>query len=152
MILLLQRVSKASVSVDDSCIAAIGVGLLVLCGFARGDTNELLPRMCERLLHYRVFSDGQGKMNLSVRDIGAELLLVPQFTLAADTRSGNRPGFSTAAEPVLSELLFAEFAARVQAEHGQTQSGRFGANMQVALVNDGPVTFWLQQPPAAASV
>jgi len=147
MILLLQRVSSASVSVDDNCIAAIEAGILVLCGFERGDTEAILPRMCQRLLNYRLFSDAQGKMNLSLRDIHGELLLVPQFTLAADTRKGNRPGFSTAAEPALGKALFARLVTLVQAEHANTLSGRFAAHMQVALVNDGPVTFWLRQPP-----
>jgi D-tyrosyl-tRNA(Tyr) deacylase len=144
MILLLQRVSRASVSVDDNCIASIQAGILVLCGFERDDHAGMLPRMTERLLNYRLFSDAQDKMNLSVRDAGGELLLVPQFTLAADTRKGNRPGFSTAAEPALGRNLFAQWVAMVQSEHAQTSSGRFGAHMQVALVNDGPVTFWLQ--------
>ncbi len=147
MILLLQRVSCAAVSVDDNCIAAIEAGILVLCGFERGDTEAMLPRMCQRLLNYRLFSDAQGRMNLSLRDIHGELLLVPQFTLAADTRKGNRPGFSTAAEPDLGKALFTRFVTLVQAEHANTCSGQFAAHMQVALVNDGPVTFWLRQPP-----
>ncbi|GAB4119246.1 MAG: D-aminoacyl-tRNA deacylase [Wenzhouxiangellaceae bacterium] len=147
MILLLQRVSSASVSVDDNCIAAIGAGILVLCGFERGDDADMLPRMCERLLNYRLFSDTDGKMNLSVKACAGELLLVPQFTLAADTGKGNRPGFSTAAAPRLGRALFVQFVEQVQARHAATQCGRFGADMQVALVNDGPVTFWLQQSP-----
>ena len=148
MILLLQRVRRASVSIDDNCIAAIGTGILVLCGFERDDSTDMLPRMCQRLLNYRLFSDAAGKMNLSVRDVGGELLLVPQFTLAADTRSGNRPGFSCAADPELGQALFAQLMTTVQAEYAQTLSGRFGAHMQVALVNDGPVTFWLQHSAA----
>jgi len=147
MILLLQRVSSASVSVDDNCIANIDAGILVLCGFERGDDADILPRLGERLLNYRLFSDADGKMNLSVVDCAGELLLVPQFTLAADTGKGNRPGFSSAAAPHLGQALFAQFVELVQARHAATQCGRFGAHMQVALVNDGPVTFWLQQSP-----
>ena len=147
MILLLQRVSSASVSVDDNCITAIEAGILVLCGFERGDSEAMLPRMCQRLLNYRLFGDAQDRMNLSLRDIHGELLLVPQFTLAADTRKGNRPGFSPAADPALGAALFEQFVQHVQSNHAATKCGRFGAHMQVALVNDGPVTFWLRQQP-----
>ncbi len=145
MILLLQRVTSAAVTVDDNCIATIGCGLLVLCGFERGDAAPMLPRMAERLLNFRLFGDADGKMNLAVTDVDAGVLLVPQFTLAADTRKGNRPGFSNAAAPAIGRALFDQFVSCVQSRHARTCCGRFGAHMQVALVNDGPVTFWLQQ-------
>jgi D-aminoacyl-tRNA deacylase len=147
MIGLLQRVSSASVSVDGRVIAAIGPGLLVLVGVQRGDGPAQGTRLLQRLLDYRVFADEQGRMNRSLRDTGGGLLLVPQFTLAADTRSGNRPGFSTAAEPALAQALYAGLLAEARATHGVVGSGEFGANMAVQGVNDGPVTFWLQVPP-----
>ena len=144
MIGLLQRVSAARVDVDGRTIAAIGRGLLVLVGVEAGDGAEQAERLLERLLGYRVFPDAAGKMNLSLRDIGGGLLLVPQFTLAADTRSGARPGFSTAAAPEVGARLFAHLAACARARHADVGSGSFGADMQVTLTNDGPVTFWLQ--------
>lgn len=147
MIVLLQRVSQASVSVAGDTIAHIGSGLLALVGFERGDGQSEYSRLGERLLNYRVFSDTDGKMNHSLRDVNADLLLVPQFTLAADTRSGNRPGFSTAAPPVEGAALFKHFSQHISLLHPQTCCGQFGANMQVSLINDGPVTFWLQQKP-----
>ena len=147
MIGLLQRVDGASVEVDGREIARIGKGLLVLVGVARGDDEESADRLLERLVNYRVFADIEGRMNLSVADSGGALLLVPQFTLAADTAKGLRPGFSRAAEPVQAERLFGFMAKRAENRLPGTQSGRFGAHMRVSLVNDGPVTFWIRVPP-----
>ena len=144
MIGLLQRVSEASVGIDGEVIAEIGRGLLVLVGIERSDSDREVERLAERLLAYRVFSDDAGRMNLSVRDIGGNVLLVPQFTLAADTANGSRPGFSRAAGPDLGEELFAKVVARFEILGLPAASGRFGANMQVNSINDGPVTFWLQ--------
>ncbi|MGD2055770.1 MAG: D-aminoacyl-tRNA deacylase [Gammaproteobacteria bacterium] len=144
MIGLLQRVRSASVDIGGVQVAAIGVGLLVLVGVQKGDGMAQAERLLERLLGYRVFADAAGRMNLSVRDTGGGLLLVPQFTLAADTRNGMRPGFSTAADPHTGERLFGRLVAMAQQRHSRVSSGRFGADMQVALVNDGPVTFWLE--------
>lgn len=144
MIGLLQRVREASVNVDGERVAAIGAGLLVLVGVQPDDSEASAARLLERLLGYRVFADGEGRMNRSLRDTGGGLLLVPQFTLAADTRSGTRPGFSTAAPPPLARALFARLVELARAAHAEVGSGRFGADMQVALVNDGPVTFWLE--------
>jgi D-tyrosyl-tRNA(Tyr) deacylase len=148
MIGLLQRVSSAAVRVDGSEIGAIGRGLLVLVGVERGDTQLQADRLLERLLGYRVFNDAAGRMNLSLRDVGGGLLLVPQFTLVADTARGTRPGFSTAAAPEDGRRLFDHAVARAREQHAVVASGRFGADMQVALVNDGPVTFWLRVAPA----
>jgi D-tyrosyl-tRNA(Tyr) deacylase len=147
---LLQRVAHAEVSVDGAVVAAIGRGLLVLIGVEAGDSEAQANRLVERLLGYRVFPDPAGRMNLSLQDIGGGLLLVPQFTLAADTSSGTRPGFSTAAAPEAGRALFEHLVERARAQHAAVGSGRFGADMQVALVNDGPVTFWLRAAPAAA--
>lgn len=144
MIGLLQRVSCASVAVDGVEIASIQRGILVLVGVQREDAEPQAERLLERLLSYRVFADAQGKMNLSLRDINGGLLLVPQFTLAADTSSGARAGFSTAADPARAKTLFEYLRARAQKEWPQTGSGPFGADMKVSLVNDGPVTFWLE--------
>lgn len=144
MIALLQRVSSASVRVGGECIGAIDAGLLVLVGVQPADDEQAAQRLLERLLAYRVFPDAQGRMNLSLADTAGGLLLVPQFTLAADTRKGNRPGFSTAAPPEQAERLFLRFCEFAKAAHGRVETGRFGADMQVALVNEGPVTFWLQ--------
>lgn len=146
MIALLQRVRHAWVEVDAQRIAAIGPGLLVLLGVERDDSPEIADRLLRRLLGYRVFADPQGRMNLSLGDSGGELLLVPQFTLAADTDKGLRPGFTAAANPDDSRELFDYFCAQAQRQ-ARVQLGRFGADMQVGLVNDGPVTFWLQVPP-----
>lgn len=143
MIGLLQRVSQASVSVAGREVGRIERGLLVLVGVQPGDDERTADRLLERMLGYRVFPDAQGRMNLSLRDISGGLLLVPQFTLAADTRKGTRPSFTSAAPPDQGEHLFAYLAARARAQHGTVASGLFGADMQVALVNDGPVTFWL---------
>ncbi len=149
MIGLLQRVTQASVDIEGRCIAAIDRGLLVLVGVQRGDSEREIERLLERLLGYRVFPDEAGRMNRDVRQVGGGLLLVPQFTLAADTRSGTRPGFSTAAAPDEGQRLFERLVERAHALHEPVLAGRFGADMQVALINDGPVTFSLEVPPAA---
>ncbi len=151
MIGLLQRVSQASVDVDGREIARIGAGLLVFVGIERGDDEATTDRLLERLLAYRVFADAGGRMNLSVTDTGGSLLLVPQFTLAADTARGLRPGFSHAAQPAEAERLFAYMAQRAEFRLPDTLCGRFGAHMQVSLVNDGPVTFLLRQGVADSS-
>ncbi len=148
MIGLLQRVTHASVDVEGRCIASIGHGLLVLVGVQRDDSEHELERLLERLLGYRVFPDEQGRMNRDVRQAAGGLLLVPQFTLAADTRSGTRPGFSTAAAPDEGRRLFELMVERARERHDPVAAGRFGADMQVALVNDGPVTFSLEVRPA----
>lgn len=147
MIGLLQRVTRASVSVEGQCIAAIGPGLLVLVGVERGDTEAQAQRLAERLLGYRVFADDRGRMNRSVSDIGGALLLVPQFTLAADTRKGTRPGFSTSAEPGYGQALYESLLHHLRTGGVRVESGRFGADMQVELVNDGPVTLHLRVAP-----
>ena len=144
MIGLLQRVRRAAVEVAGETVAAIGPGLLVLVGVQPGDGEAQARRLLERLLGYRVFSDAQGRMNLSLRDTGGGLLLVPQFTLAADTAKGSRASFTTAAEPAQAKILFESLVARARKEWPDTGSGVFGADMQVSLVNDGPVTFWLE--------
>jgi D-tyrosyl-tRNA(Tyr) deacylase len=147
MIALLQRVTSATVSVNGETIATIGRGLLVLVAVEADDAQAQADRLLERLLGYRMFADGNGKMNLSVRDIDGGLLLVPQFTLAADTRKGTRPDFSPAASPTDGRPLFDYLATLAASRHPVTACGRFGADMQVALVNDGPVTFWLRTAP-----
>ncbi|MGH8462029.1 MAG: D-aminoacyl-tRNA deacylase [Stenotrophobium sp.] len=144
MIGLLQRVSQAAVNVDGQQVAAIRRGLLVLVGVQRGDGVAQAQRLAQRLLAYRVFADAQGRMNRSLTDLGGGLLLVPQFTLAADTGSGNRASFTAAAEPARARELFDELVAAARRGHPQVASGLFGADMQVVLVNDGPVTFWLE--------
>lgn len=144
MIALLQRVTEASVRINAQCTAEIANGLLVFIGVERDDTAARVNRLLERVLGYRVFADAQGRMNLSVSDINGGLLLVPQFTLVADTSTGTRPGFSTAAEPATGRHWFEFMVEAAQRRHHQVASGRFGADMQIALVNDGPVTFWLQ--------
>lgn len=149
MIGLLQRVSAASVDVDGQRVAEIGAGLAVLVGVERNDTRAQADRLLERLLNYRVFGDARGHMNLSLRDVGGALLLVPQFTLPADTRKGNRPGFSTAADPETGRELFDYLAGEAARRHAAVACGRFGAEMRVSLVNEGPVTFWLQVAPPA---
>ena len=144
MIGLLQRVAQAAVSVEGRTVGEIGPGLLVLIGVRRDDAEAQADRLLERLLGYRVFEDAAGKMNLSLRDTGGGLLLVPQFTLAADTRKGRRPSFSTAAPPAEAERLFDYLLGKAHAGLSAVQSGRFGADMQVSLINDGPVTLWLE--------
>ena len=151
MIGLLQRVDGASVEVEDREIARIGKGLLVLVGVERGDDEAVADRLLERLASYRVFADAAGRMNLSLTDAGGGLLLVPQFTLAADTAKGLRPGFSRAAEPAEAGRLFGYMAKRAEKRLPGAQSGRFGAHMRVSLINDGPVTFWIRVPPHEAA-
>ena len=151
MIALIQRVSEAAVDVNDRRVGSIARGILALVGVERGDSGREADRLLERLLAYRIFPDAEGRMNLDVRQAGGGLLLVPQFTLAANTRKGNRPSFTSAAEPAEGERLFDYLAGRAAASHEPVATGRFGADMQVSLVNDGPVTFWLQVPPGSRS-
>ena len=151
MIALLQRVTEASVTVEAQCIARIAKGLLVLLCAERGDSEKEADALLAKLLGYRVFADAEGKMNLNLAQIQGGLLLVPQFTLAADTRSGTRPSFTPAAPPTEASRLFDYTLSRARALQPVVESGRFGADMQVALVNDGPVTFWLQVAPAKAA-
>ena len=149
MIGLLQRVSAAHVAVAGEIVGEIDAGLLVLIGVECGDGEAQAGRLLERLLRYRVFADAEGKMNRSLRDVGGGLLLVPQFTLAADTRKGLRPSFTPAAPPADGERLFNALAAQARQQHAPVATGRFGAHMQVSLINDGPVTFWLRVAPDA---
>ncbi len=149
MIALLQRVSAARVEVKKSSVGAIGCGVLALIGVERGDDVAIADRLLARMLGYRMFPDEQNKLNHSVRDIGGGVLLVPQFTLAADTRTGMRPSFTPAAEPGAGQRLFEYLVGQARAQHACVQTGSFGADMQVTLVNDGPVTFWLQVKPHA---
>ncbi len=149
MIGLLQRVSEARVTVAGRTVGTIGAGLAVLVGVERGDTEREADRLLERLLAYRVFPDGEQRMNLSVADVGGGLLLVPQFTLPANTAKGNRPSFTPAAAPDEGRRLFDYLLDQARARHGDVESGEFGAEMDVALVNHGPVTFWLQVAPPA---
>lgn len=144
MIALLQRVAEASVSVDGETIAAIRPGMLVLVAIERGDGPAQVERMAERLLKFRLFSDSAGRMNLDLLTSRGELLLVPQFTLAADTDSGHRPSFSGSADPSEARALFDELCAAIRRLGQRVATGRFGADMRVALVNDGPVTFQLR--------
>jgi D-tyrosyl-tRNA(Tyr) deacylase len=148
MIGLLQRVRQAQVDIGVDRVASIGAGLLVLVGVQHDDNEATADRLLERLLGYRVFNDAEGKMNLSIKQTAGELLLVPQFTLAADTRSGMRPGFSTAASPVVGQQLFTYLLERACLQPLPVVRGQFGKDMQVSLVNDGPVTFWLEVNPA----
>ncbi|PYB82502.1 MULTISPECIES: D-aminoacyl-tRNA deacylase [Pseudomonas] len=141
---LIQRVRGARVEVAGEIVGAIDQGLLALVAVEPGDSPEHADKLLHKLLNYRVFSDEQGKMNRSLKDVGGGLLLVSQFTLAADTRNGMRPSFSTAAPPALGAALFDYLLNKAQGQHPQVASGRFGADMQVHLVNDGPVTFMLQ--------
>ncbi len=147
MIGLLQRVSEASVTVDGEIVGSIDKGLLVLLCAERGDTTREADALLAKLLAYRVFYDEAGKMNLNLAQVRGSLLLVPQFTLAADTRTGTRPSFTPAAPPQQARELFDYTVARARDAHPGVQTGRFGADMKVALVNDGPVTFWLQVSP-----
>ncbi|MDG0992943.1 MAG: D-aminoacyl-tRNA deacylase [Luminiphilus sp.] len=142
---LVQRVTEAAVEVAGERIGAIGSGLLVLVGVEKKDDNKNIERMVERLLGYRLFGDNEDRMNRSIRDVSGDLLLVSQFTLAADTKKGARPSFSSAAEPAIARTFFDEFVELIRAQHaGHIATGRFGANMQVSLINDGPVTFLLE--------
>lgn len=151
MIGLLQRVSEASVRVDGEVVGAIQAGLMVLVCAEKGDTEREADALLNKLLGYRVFSDEAGKMNRSLTDTGGGLLLVPQFTLAADTRSGTRPSFSPAAAPEDGRRLFDHVVRQARERHGIVETGKFGADMKVGLVNDGPVTFWLQVDPVGAA-
>jgi D-tyrosyl-tRNA(Tyr) deacylase len=144
VIALLQRVTQARVDIAGECHASIGRGLLVLIGVKPEDDEPHASKLVDRLLDYRVFADEAGKMNLSLRQIGGDLLLVPQFTLAADTRHGLRPGFSRAAPPDLGHRLFDFLVKTAASRHTPVESGVFGADMQVSLTNDGPVTLWLE--------
>jgi D-tyrosyl-tRNA(Tyr) deacylase len=140
---LIQRVSEASVKVEGQTISAIEQGLVVLLGVEKGDSSLDVDKLLHKVSHYRIFSDADDKMNLNVQQINGSLLIVSQFTLAADTKKGLRPGFSTAAVPVLAEALYEEFVAKARKQEITVGTGQFGADMQVALINDGPVTFWL---------
>lgn len=141
---LIQRVKRASVDVGGQCVGAIDHGLLALVGVEKGDSDADAEKLLHKLLHYRVFSDADGKMNQNVQQVEGGLLLVSQFTLAADTRKGLRPSFSSAAPPAEGERLFNYLVVQAQAAWENVATGEFGANMQVALVNDGPVTFLLE--------
>ncbi|WP_455383811.1 D-aminoacyl-tRNA deacylase [Acidihalobacter prosperus] len=151
MIGLLQRVSRAAVRVGGETVGSIDGGLLVLVGVERGDGEPQAERLLDRLLGYRVFGDAEGRMNLSLSDVGGGLLLVPQFTLPANTRKGMRPSFTPAAAPEDGRRLFAWIVERARARHAPVATGIFGADMQVESVNDGPVTFWLEVPPPEAA-
>lgn len=144
MIALLQRTRSASVTIDGCRVSETGPGMLALVGFGREDEESRLDRFIERILNYRMFADDEGRMNRSLREIGGELLLVPQFTLAADTNSGNRPSFTQAARPEKGRMLFEALETRMAQAWPNSAFGAFGADMQVALVNDGPVTFWIE--------
>lgn len=144
MIALIQRVSQASVNVGGKTVGEIGIGLLVLLGVEKNDDEQKVKRLSDKILGYRIFSDEQGKMNLNVQQAGGSLLVVSQFTLAADTNKGMRPSFSGGAEPQMAEQLYESFIERCRLANICTESGQFAADMQVSLTNDGPVTFWLQ--------
>jgi D-aminoacyl-tRNA deacylase len=150
VIALIQRVTAASVAVGGETVGEIGAGVLVLIGVERGDSDAEAARLAERVLGYRIFPDAAGKMNLSVKDVQGGFLVVPQFTLVADTNSGTRPSFSSGASPADGERLYLKFVEEAR-RHTAVETGRFGAYMQVSLVNDGPVTFWLQVPPKSKS-
>lgn len=147
MIALLQRVAEAAVHVNGEEISRIGRGVLALVAVQRGDGEAQADRLLQRLLAYRIFPDEEGRMNLDVRQAGGELMLVPQFTLAADTNKGNRPSFATAAQPEAGERLFDYLLGEARRQFPTTAAGKFGAEMQVSLVNDGPVTFWIEVRP-----
>ena len=149
MIALIQRVRRADVTVGSEVVGAIGSGMLLLLGVEAGDTAAELRKLADKVLKYRLFSDEAGKMNLNVQQAGGQLLVVSQFTLAADTNSGLRPSFTPAARPELAEPMYLQFVDYCRAQGMTVATGQFGADMQVGLVNDGPVTFWLQVPPAA---
>lgn len=149
MIALLQRVLEARVTVDGGTVGAIGPGVLVFACAERGDSSRQAARLADRILSFRMLADAAGRMNRAVRDTGGGVLLVPQFTLAADTRTGNRPSFTPAADPQTGRRLYEELVERVSAAHAPVATGRFGAIMQVHLVNDGPVTFSLRVDPEA---
>ena len=140
---LIQRVQHASVTVDGETVGQIGAGLLLLLGIERGDNEATATKLLDKVLRYRVFSDENGKMNLGLKDAGGGLLIVSQFTLVADTRKGLRPGFSAGATPAQGEALYNYFTSRAKVLHNDVATGRFGADMKVSLLNDGPVTFML---------
>ena len=144
MICLIQRVRSSQLHIEGALHAEIGQGLLALVGIEKEDTEVTLARMLDKLYAYRVFSDSEGKMNLSVKDIDGWVLLVSQFTLAADTQKGLRPGFSSAMPPALAQPLFETMVSLARQRHSKTESGIFGADMQISLLNDGPVTFILR--------
>jgi D-tyrosyl-tRNA(Tyr) deacylase len=141
---LIQRVSRASVSIDGQEVGAIERGILLLLGVGKEDDEAVAERLCDKVLDYRIFPDNEGKMNLSVRDIGGGVLVISQFTLSADTRKGLRPSFSSAAPPDQARALYEYFLGDMTGKHPQVAAGQFGADMQVSLVNDGPVTFLLE--------
>jgi len=151
VIALVQRVTGANVNVAGKAVGVIGSGLVALIGVERGDTEVEALLLAERVMNYRMFADAEGRMNLSVKDVRGQILAVPQFTLAADTNSGARPSFSSAATPNEAEKLFKRFVEKVEEWSPRVATGRFGAEMQVSLVNDGPVTFWLQVSPKRKS-
>jgi D-tyrosyl-tRNA(Tyr) deacylase len=151
LIALIQRVTGANVKVAGEPVGVIGAGIVALIGVERGDTEAEALVLAERVTHYRIFADAEGKMNLSVKDVHGQILAVPQFTLAADTRSGLRPSFSSAATPAEAEKLFRRFVEKIEEWSPRVATGQFGAHMQVSLVNDGPVTFWLQASPKASN-
>lgn len=146
MIALIQRVTRASVRIEGETVGAIDRGILALVGIAASDTSATGQRLLEKMLTYRIFPDDAGRMNRDLRQMGGGLLLVSQFTLVADTSKGTRPGFSRGAPPELARSLFENLVASARSAHPDVQTGRFGADMQVELVNDGPVTFWLEVP------
>jgi D-tyrosyl-tRNA(Tyr) deacylase len=151
LIALIQRVTQASVRVAGETTGAVGAGIVALIGVERGDTDAQAAALAERVMAYRIFADAAGKMNLSLKDVQGAILAVPQFTLAADTTSGLRPSFSSAAAPADAERLFGRFVEKLADASVRVQTGRFGADMQVSLVNDGPVTFWLRISPKSKS-
>ena len=144
MIGLIQRVSEAKVVVNNECVGEIQQGVLAFIGVEKEDSKEQASRLLDKILSYRIFSDAEDKMNLSVKDINGGLLLVPQFTLAADTQKGSRPSFSCAASPENAEILFNQLVEQANSKYQIVQTGQFGADMKISLLNDGPVTFWLQ--------
>ena len=144
MLIVIQRVTQAHVTVEHIKIGGIQQGLMILCGFEPQDNQTTLQKMVDKCLHFRIFEDTEGKMNKSLKDIDGGLLLVPQFTLMAETQKGLRPSFSNAASPAVGQALFESLVAYAQEQHAQTHSGRFGANMQVSLCNDGPATFLMK--------
>jgi D-tyrosyl-tRNA(Tyr) deacylase len=150
LIALIQRVTSASVVVEGKTVGAIDAGILALVGVERGDSDTEAQRLAERVVGYRIFTDASGKMNLSLKETGGALLAVPQFTLVADTNSGTRPSFSAGASPQDGARFFESFVSHAAKVLGKIQTGRFGADMKVSLVNDGPVTFWLRAPPRAS--